>query len=244
MRVDKVKNRIPGNENEANHVRYVFEEVVPKMANPHAKLDIIGVGDGASEVVSYLQSAWETWKDRVQAIAVGTGYMWPGEEVYNADFASFWGRVNSFLHSPQHSFFFLLTAFLTIPFPTLTSLQRARAYLLSPHPLDTPLSGREDFGCNCYSSGEAVHTECIMPRAHRSMLAFFQLVNDVPGYQEVEAFLPMDEEGDGNGNENGGGEGGGKVEEEEEEEKGKGAEGRGSRVAVVDRLDGREVRRV
>lgn len=65
-------------------------------------------------------------------------------------------------------------------------MQRARAYLLSPHPLETPLSGREHFGCNCYSSGEAVHTECIMPRAYRSMLGFFRLVADVPGYQEVE----------------------------------------------------------
>lgn len=84
-------------------------------------------------------------------------------------------------------------------------MQRARAYLLSPHPLDTPLSGREDIGCNCFSSGEAVHTECIMPQAHRSMLGFFQLVADVPGYQEIEAMqLPPAEDGDRDGNGDGG----------------------------------------
>ena len=65
-------------------------------------------------------------------------------------------------------------------------MQRARAYLISSDPLGIPLPGRDWFGCNCYSSGEAVNTECIMPTAYRSMLGFFQLVADVPGYQEVE----------------------------------------------------------
>lgn len=64
--------------------------------------------------------------------------------------------------------------------------QRARAYIISGEPLDTPLTGREDFGCNCYSAGEEFNTECIMPKAYKSMLAFFQLVNNVPGYQELE----------------------------------------------------------
>lgn len=29
-----------------------------------------------------------------------------------------------------------------------------------------------------------------MPRAYKSMLAYFQLVNDVPGYFEAETFVP------------------------------------------------------
>ena len=33
-----------------------------------------------------------------------------------------------------------------------------------------------------------------MPRAYKSMLAFFQLVNDVPGYEELEAIIPKDED--------------------------------------------------
>lgn len=155
MRIDPVKNRVPGNEDAAAHVKYVFEEVVAKMVNPSANLDIIGVGEGASELVAYLQTEWAKWEGRIQAIAVGAGYMWTNGEVHDAEFAKFWGK-------------------------------RARVYLLSPHPLETPLSGREHFGCNCYSSGEAIHTECIMPRAYRSMLGFFRLVADVPGYQEVE----------------------------------------------------------
>lgn len=52
-------------------------------------------------------------------------------------------------------------------------------------PLGTPLIGRNDFGCNCYSAGEGEILECIMPKTYKSILKFFQLVNDVPGYREL-----------------------------------------------------------
>lgn len=88
-----VKNHIPGNEDWTAHVKYVFEEVVPKMVNRRAKLDIIGLGDGASEAVAYLQSQWTTWKDSIQAIVVGAGYNWGGDTVHEPEFVEFWGKV-------------------------------------------------------------------------------------------------------------------------------------------------------
>lgn len=57
----------------------------------------------------------------------------------------------------------------------------------SAEPLETPLIGRKDCGCNCYSAGEDQVLECIMPNAYKSMLEFFQLVNEVPGYRELAA---------------------------------------------------------
>lgn len=51
-----------------------------------------------------------------------------------------------------------------------------------------PLVGRNDFGCNCYSAGEGEILECIMPKAYKSILKFFRLVNDVPGYRELAGF--------------------------------------------------------
>lgn len=33
-----------------------------------------------------------------------------------------------------------------------------------------------------------------MPTSHKSMLAFFQLVNDMPGYFEAELDIPKDED--------------------------------------------------
>lgn len=99
MRIDPVKNRVPGNEDAAAHVKYVFEEVVPRMVNPSASLDIIGVGEGASELVAYLQTEWAKWEGRIQAIAVGAGYMWTNGEVHDTEFAKFWGKVSFLLSS-------------------------------------------------------------------------------------------------------------------------------------------------
>lgn len=79
---------------------------------------------------------------------------------------------------------------------------------MAQYPAGNPLSGREDFGCNCYSSGEGVYSEGIMPSAYKHMLGFFQLANDVPGYEEMEFRRPESKEdeekgryqdGDGNG---------------------------------------------
>ena len=63
------------------------------------------------------------------------------------------------------------------------SFQRGRAYLISPENLDVPLTGRNEFGCNCFSSGEPSYVELIMPKAYKSMLDYFKVVTDNPGYE-------------------------------------------------------------
>lgn len=81
------------------------------------------------------------------------------------------------------------------PLASLTfHLQRARAYLVHNVSVETALHGREELGCNCFSSGESTFTECIMPRAYKSMLAYFQMVHDIPGYYETEMLVPKDED--------------------------------------------------
>ena len=55
--------------------------------------------------------------------------------------------------------------------------------MISSEDLGTPLTGRKDFGCNCYSSGEGLYLECIMPKAHRSMLDYFKVVGDNSDYE-------------------------------------------------------------
>ena len=67
--------------------------------------------------------------------------------------------------------------------------QRARIYLLSTEPLNTPLPSEdgndENFGAPCYSSGEEKYTECIMVRAWKGMLEWFELVESTPGYCQI-----------------------------------------------------------
>ncbi|MCJ1356091.1 MAG: hypothetical protein MMC33_006085 [Icmadophila ericetorum] len=159
------KNLIPGNENPKEHAKSVFEEVVMKMADEEAKIFVVGHGDGATEMVDYLQDSWDLWQGRVEAICVGSSYIWSTPFV-DLRFQEYWGR-------------------------------RARAYLTSEQSIDTPLWGRSDFGCNCFSSGEISFQESLIPRCHRSILKYFEMVAENPDYEEIKQDLPVPGSGDG-----------------------------------------------
>lgn len=62
---------------------------------------------------------------------------------------------------------------------------RCRAYVLSEQPVDDPVTGSQLHGCNCYSSGEALNVECIMPSAWKSMLEWLEKCHADPTYGEV-----------------------------------------------------------
>ncbi|KAL9603599.1 MAG: hypothetical protein Q9219_001102 [cf. Caloplaca sp. 3 TL-2023] len=155
MEIDEVKNRVPGNNDAIEHIAHIFDEVIPKMARADVKIDVIGMGDGGPDVVRYLQASWEKCHKNIQAIAIGAGFVWQMDDIGKAG-----------------------------PFKEFWG-DRARAYIQSTEPVDTPLIGRKESGCNCYSAGEGEVLERIMPNAYESMLRFFQLVNDVPGYREL-----------------------------------------------------------
>ena len=94
MRIDPIKNHVPGNMNVEEHVQSVFEEVIGKLAKEDVHIDVIGMGDGAEESVKYLDMNWERWAKQVRAICVGLGSVWNvGSDVQNEDFMEFWGRV-------------------------------------------------------------------------------------------------------------------------------------------------------
>ena len=98
MRMDSVKNRVQGHENFGEHVRRVFEFIDEK-AKANAKIDIIGLSEGAEEAVKYLDGNWEIWKERVRAVCVGLSYVWEvKDEVHDPAFKDFWAKVRmSFL---------------------------------------------------------------------------------------------------------------------------------------------------
>ena len=175
VRIDATRNHIPENEGVKEHVASVFA-AVEKLARDDVVVNIIGIGEGAEEAVEYMDQNWERWEGKVRAVCVGMGFVWSvRDQVSNRRFRDFWSRVCSHPTSVLYNFTDLLPI-----------QQRARAYLIHNEPVETPLNGRAQLGCNCFSSGEATFTENIMPRAYKSMLAFFQMVNDIPGYFEVE----------------------------------------------------------
>lgn len=98
MRIDPVKNHIPGNRNVTEHVKSVFEEVLGKLARQDAVIDLIGLGEGAEEAVRYLDQHWENWAKKVRAICVGIGFVWRvGDDIRNEKFMDFWGKVSFLL---------------------------------------------------------------------------------------------------------------------------------------------------
>ena len=95
MRIDTIKNHIPGNNNIKEHVKSIFEEVLGKLARQDAVIDLIGLGEGAEEMVGYLDQHWDFWVSRVRAVCVGIGYVWRvGDEIRNENFMDFWGKVS------------------------------------------------------------------------------------------------------------------------------------------------------
>jgi hypothetical protein len=66
---------------------------------------------------------------------------------------------------------------------------RCRAYLQSDRPVDYGVPGTLECGCNCYSSGEELHAECVIVSAWRSMLAWLDKLYADPTYKEVEVIV-------------------------------------------------------
>ncbi|KAI4104343.1 MAG: hypothetical protein L6R37_003340 [Teloschistes peruensis] len=157
MEISEEKNRVAGNRTPMEHVAHIFEEVIPKLAKANVAINVMATGDGAQVAVEYLRDNWEGKAEKnVVAVAVGCGYTWSRAEMVGEG-----AKFRTFWAN------------------------RARGYIQNYEPLDTPLAGRKDMGCNCYSAGENAIMELIIPAAYKSMLGFFQLVNDVPGYREI-----------------------------------------------------------
>lgn len=54
LRQDREKNRVEGNRDYGEHVRYIFERVLPELVGRDVKIDVIGVEYAASAALEYL----------------------------------------------------------------------------------------------------------------------------------------------------------------------------------------------
>ena len=59
LRIDPVKNAVPGNRTYEEHVQYVFEHVVRGLAHPEAVFDVIGLEYTGRAVLKYLANNCE-----------------------------------------------------------------------------------------------------------------------------------------------------------------------------------------
>lgn len=106
-------------------------------------------------------SSGSVWKPYINAIALGD----PQQTTYS--------DLNMSTLADPESF----TSFVA---------SRCRGYVLSEKPVGSPEFRRyRDHGCNCYSSGEALNTECIMAAAWGDMLAWLDVLWKDPKFHET-----------------------------------------------------------
>ncbi|KAM0323139.1 hypothetical protein ACHAQA_008989 [Verticillium albo-atrum] len=145
-------NQIPKAETEEEHIRYIFEEVLPALAKGDARIDIIGIGLSADMVEVYLdqEDVWAIWGGRVNTFTI-IGGVTDSADLKCQPFKDFLAK-------------------------------RARAYITSEEPADTPLAGplgntKESIFLNhgtaaVYSSGEPYYVEMIMVRVRETILGW------------------------------------------------------------------------
>ncbi|KAK4943569.1 hypothetical protein LTR10_016863 [Elasticomyces elasticus] len=167
FRLDAIKNRIPENSTYEEHVKYVFEHVLPELVKKNAKIDIIALEYLGSAVIEYLASDWWFWTSRVTGVS---------------------------LISPQHKVQDLIEDGAPTEFVEFLS-KRSRAYFVSLEKIETPISGRSRFGCNCYASGEHLYQDGAVIRSWGSILDWFNRLYADPSFEEV-PFVEVDNEDD------------------------------------------------
>jgi hypothetical protein len=74
---------------------------------------------------------------------------------------------------------------------------RCRAYILSPHPVEWPVPGTLQYGCNTFSSGEPVYAETSIVSCWKNMLPWLDKLHADPSYEEVELIIAEEQDDDG-----------------------------------------------
>ncbi|KAK3355264.1 Arb2 domain-containing protein [Neurospora tetraspora] len=176
---DPERNTIPENANPTEHVKYIFEKVVPQFVSEKAKIDVIALGDMADEVEQYLDNddVWAKIGHRLNALVVLGGFY----DMREANCQGFKKFVD----------------------------QRGRAYIMNQDPLDTLIAGPDGgsravtgyvgYGCPTYSVGpDAFIMELVLIEAGSAVLKWLQEVAMDKDYvNERVHIFPEEEEDDG-----------------------------------------------
>ncbi|OTA00667.1 hypothetical protein A9Z42_0009200 [Trichoderma parareesei] len=154
-------NRVPGNENPREHVRYIFDEVLGSMAGERTVVDVVAIGETCEIVERFLdgKEAWDAWGERLGSLIL-LGPVFEVDGLTNAQFKDFLAK-------------------------------RARGYLLCSEPAGIPLAPPEGnpelsilpMGYPCVSSSETSHVETILIQARSHILSHLQDVAMNPGYE-------------------------------------------------------------
>lgn len=99
---DPKVNGIPGHADVGEHVRMVFESVLANadFVDGEARIEVIGLSEGAVEVERYLDENWKGWEDRIGCLAILGGGL-EEHEIKNEGFRTFLKEV-PYTRYPRH----------------------------------------------------------------------------------------------------------------------------------------------
>ncbi|KAI9825982.1 MAG: hypothetical protein M1819_007483 [Sarea resinae] len=190
MRLDEVFNSVEGHRTCKEHVASVFAMIEKLFAEENIEVQVIGISDGATAAVNYLNANWEYWNSRITALALCC----PTHthlDLTNDSFAGFMqARGRAYLLSD-------LPAGMPIYGTEETELSDSvhghyREYSDEVH------GGSGIYGCNSYSGGEEQYTESVLPRCYHDILDYFDEVFSDPTFvnPEIMVFDGKDDEED------------------------------------------------
>ncbi|SZF04343.1 unnamed protein product [Blumeria hordei] len=155
---DPKLNTVPGHEDTAQHVNYMFNHVIEELTDPEAVIDIIGVASGAYQVSWFLddEKNWDKWNSRIAAFASVATYF-TADQINNQKFKDW-------------------------------LVQRGRAYILSEEPCNSFLADAggskhtQPLGCPTFSLGESYYAEAMLPNGYETIINWFNEVAQSPNY--------------------------------------------------------------
>ncbi|KAK3940557.1 hypothetical protein QBC46DRAFT_449380 [Diplogelasinospora grovesii] len=169
-RLDRDRHVIPGNLDVADHISYVMEQVVVKLAIPEAKIDVIAIGDAAEEFEVYINNhdAWKLVGCRLNTLTILGGF-YSMAKIKNPSLSNF-------------------------------MIDRARAYTLSDEEAGTPIAppmgnkkiGFTGYGCWAMSGGHDYYVDRLLITAHPAILKWIQEVAITETYKNPVFDIPDD----------------------------------------------------
>lgn len=90
IKIDKDENTVERNRNSAEHVKFVFENVInnPKFVAPDAEIYVIAIESGVADVVKLLNEKWHRYNRAITAMALIQPFT-TADEITNPGLASF-----------------------------------------------------------------------------------------------------------------------------------------------------------
>lgn len=176
------RNVIPRNKNPGQHVEDVFAEIVLPSCGPHTKIDIICMMDGGLAVLQFLRKTCESNLSR-EAIIDTRANQNIGIHQYRM-----MDKVNGvcFVDPIHHRDVDLdMTHWRDSMHFESFFWRRCCAYVLSDDDAGLAQKDVAHHGCNCYSSGESLNTDCMAIKAWPQMLSWLDKLYRDPYYSET-----------------------------------------------------------